>query len=546
MSRTSTPMDRFKTSKLGSLFKRKKSPKPAPNDLYSSQSSSADVLVEVLDPVATDVKSFQACALQAVSSSPMESSKSLESSICCDVLQVKDVLTNEKGVDRLPETLQRATELLASGSLIANASDTSEKARNVHAEMLNAISQALARSRRSRLGEPIVSPSIEPQADCSAELLFDSVGLTDVLVPHHDLGSPALELPPTHKEAQTTLEKSSTRRRLKRRRTFHGELQVSVSNSEQRERTEYAAKQLPIIPALYLIPDYESRKKCRISPRQLRKALFFQNWSRESRIMRRRAYSNPDRPRPTTIHPASATSSASVNHLLGLVLFLHWLSAGRRFFDKQSEARLSEPGSRCLAIEHNIIGFQADFPLASLDIYRASNSTGSTTAGPRYTALPYPDDTFDVVSSLGLSVAIKTQDWPATLAELKRVLKPGGHLEFQAFSSAWINAGPNMIKEHTEYSTKLVKDGFCSEILNSLPLFVKDAGFNTIKLAPLAVPSGWGGRAPAVFSKYYEPLRAFREQQTSCVWTTEQKSKVEEEKITHRSSRGLLLIVAVK
>lgn len=40
--------------------------------------------------------------------------------------------------------------------------------------------------------------------------------------------------------------------------------------------------------------------------------------------------------------------------------------------------------------------------------------------------LPYPDNTFDYVNMRLLIVSLKTTEWPMVIAEIFRVLKPGG------------------------------------------------------------------------------------------------------------------------
>lgn len=81
------------------------------------------------------------------------------------------------------------------------------------------------------------------------------------------------------------------------------------------------------------------------------------------------------------------------------------------------------------------------------------------------TKLPFPDDSFDVV--LSFIMLHHVGDWPAALAEVRRVLKPGGHfLGYDLTSTAvsrgfhWLDRSPVSMTHAGELRAGLNEAGF--------------------------------------------------------------------------------------
>lgn len=58
--------------------------------------------------------------------------------------------------------------------------------------------------------------------------------------------------------------------------------------------------------------------------------------------------------------------------------------------------------------------------------------------------LHYSDSTFDFIFIRGMCITLEDSKWDATLAELVRVLKPGGYIECVESYPSMQNTGPKM------------------------------------------------------------------------------------------------------
>ncbi|KAI8804341.1 S-adenosyl-L-methionine-dependent methyltransferase [Cladochytrium replicatum] len=111
--------------------------------------------------------------------------------------------------------------------------------------------------------------------------------------------------------------------------------------------------------------------------------------------------------------------------------------------------------------------------------------------------LPFDDNTFDYVHQQLLVFGVPDAKWPGVIAELHRVLKPGGILHLVEITTLFSNYGtPSQLeKDMRRLSTGLFQArGFNVNIAQELPGFVRNhGGFDKISVAPKEVPCGWGG-----------------------------------------------------
>lgn len=272
---------------------------------------------------------------------------------------------------------------------------------------------------------------------------------------------------------------------------------VRCSKSQMRDEEIYDRRVLPEKP----VPFYSNHwinTSLPVSKSQARKeALHSQSMpSPTPGVSGRRSSCPPMREKPPASSLESKRTDASahsstVDHVFGAVIFFYWLANGRKFSDPNVSLILRQPQTQCLSIGLPIINFEREFPLATLTIYR-NPANASMQDIPKYCELPYADATFDVVSANVLTTVVLAKDWKRTLLELKRVLKPGGHLELMGFSSSWVNAGPKSAQQEQIFRDGLDASGFHGDIMSGLPPIFLSCDFASVKVAHLAMPVSWG------------------------------------------------------
>ena len=311
----------------------------------------------------------------------------------------------------------------------------------------------------------------------------------------------------------------------------------------------YRTRQLPALPdwSVLLARQHATSRKQRVTRREI-----MQQPQRESNPSSRRG-SCPQNVATVTISGEALASTSSnaqsdmVEHMLGALCVLYWLANNRRFFDVECEALLQRPGSACLSIDHSVIGFEREFPQSRLETHRLARRANQTLV---YASLPYKDNSFDVITARGLTSIVADADWPQTIDELIRVLRPGGRLELVTHDQ-WVNEGPISRGFTKKFSTALAKTGFSAEQTKILLPTLKEAQLTNVQVANLAIPISWGGRCAAVWHKYYEPLRIRREENSMVDWTAQETPElryeaVRTETIACRSARTLCVISATK
>ncbi|KAI1634326.1 hypothetical protein F4809DRAFT_528845 [Biscogniauxia mediterranea] len=114
----------------------------------------------------------------------------------------------------------------------------------------------------------------------------------------------------------------------------------------------------------------------------------------------------------------------------------------------------------------------------------------------RLTRLPFPDAHFDLVSARELHAILKfigengEDEWEGCLAEVMRVLKPGGYLDFAVLDSDIINAGPLGLAMSVEFGFTLKTLGYDPCPTRMFLGRLARAGFEGVKRAWTCLPMG--------------------------------------------------------
>jgi SAM-dependent methyltransferase len=112
------------------------------------------------------------------------------------------------------------------------------------------------------------------------------------------------------------------------------------------------------------------------------------------------------------------------------------------------------------------------------------------------TKLPFADNHFDVVSARELHSCLKfvgengADEWEACLAECRRVLKPGGYLEFSVLDSEVMNAGPQGLAHSVEFGFALRTLGYDPNPSRMFLGRLARAGLVDVRRAWMCLPMG--------------------------------------------------------
>jgi SAM-dependent methyltransferase len=130
-------------------------------------------------------------------------------------------------------------------------------------------------------------------------------------------------------------------------------------------------------------------------------------------------------------------------------------------------------------------------------------------------ALPFADDTFDVISARTLHSLLKTEQWEPTLSELHRVLKPSGYLDFNLLDALLINVSAGSWGQvmNAEFGHRLQQRGYEREPTKLFLGRLEQAGFGDIKRMWMFLGMGdvhptWKdeGKSPVVAQAPTRPL----------------------------------------
>jgi SAM-dependent methyltransferase len=132
-------------------------------------------------------------------------------------------------------------------------------------------------------------------------------------------------------------------------------------------------------------------------------------------------------------------------------------------------------------------------------------------------ALPFADNTFDVISTRTLHSLLKSEQWAATLSELHRVLKPSGYLDFNLLDALLINVTADSWGQvmNAELGYNLQQRGYEREPTKLFLGRLESAGFKDVKRMWMFLGMGdvsptWTdeGKSPVVAQAPTRPLPA--------------------------------------
>ncbi|KAJ3126731.1 hypothetical protein HK098_007187 [Nowakowskiella sp. JEL0407] len=108
--------------------------------------------------------------------------------------------------------------------------------------------------------------------------------------------------------------------------------------------------------------------------------------------------------------------------------------------------------------------------------------------------LPFEDNTFDGIYQRLMVLSIPSDKWDHVVAELIRVLKPGGYLEFCEPDFECLRMGPKFFELAKALNEALAIRGVNPNIAYELGDKIKSAGLQLISEHTCSFPIGWGGK----------------------------------------------------
>ncbi|RUS33012.1 S-adenosyl-L-methionine-dependent methyltransferase [Jimgerdemannia flammicorona] len=142
------------------------------------------------------------------------------------------------------------------------------------------------------------------------------------------------------------------------------------------------------------------------------------------------------------------------------------------------------------------------------DVPNNCNFTTCTITEP----LPFEDSTFDYVFIRHMGLAVKAENWPAFLIELKRVMKPGGYLEWMDTDGAF-HGGPEVTKFMSDVVGAIGKNGYDIRLARHNHRMVATAGFSDVAHNVFSIPIGslWNEVIGRAFSNdFHQGLQSLR------------------------------------
>ncbi|KAK6000023.1 hypothetical protein QM012_004011 [Aureobasidium pullulans] len=131
------------------------------------------------------------------------------------------------------------------------------------------------------------------------------------------------------------------------------------------------------------------------------------------------------------------------------------------------------------------------YPLANVSTVYFDPDTGILDAPSNFVAveadkpfaLPFADNTFDIISARTLHSLLKSDQWSVTLSELHRVLKPSGYLDFSVLDALLINVSAGSWGQvmNAEFGHKLQQRGYEREPTKQFLGRLETAGFKDVK-----------------------------------------------------------------
>lgn len=406
----------------------------------------------------------------------------------------------------------------------------SQDSRESHATMLAAFDAALTKDRSQKLLETL---------PCGA-----SEGLSSS-------GTESQNMDPSQTVSHPHVQAASDRPVFGRQRS----LSMRILNQRPTTVTShdyFSSAPLPPLPTQSHMTALRKYKFQLHSKAIKRNELYIQTTQRDNKELDRinhRRSSCPQIHSPTEIKESQDVAKPTEDLLFAAFCTIRWLFNGRQFCGPGVADILKKSGAKCLSLEQSIMDFARDFPNATEVLFESSSAPGSTPDQAKFSSLPYEDNTFDVIHGRALSTSIMSRHWTTTLAELKRVLRPGGRLELVEFASEWLNAGPLTNAYEQSLSQAYQKLGLETNVMDNIPKFVHQSSFVDVKVSYLAVPIHWGGSCSRLWVHNIEPLAAAYEASLlgQPVESRHRQWKdLETEIISHRSLKVIVAVSATK
>ncbi len=113
-------------------------------------------------------------------------------------------------------------------------------------------------------------------------------------------------------------------------------------------------------------------------------------------------------------------------------------------------------------------------------------------------SLPFEDNFFQAVCARSLWYFLKSHEWDSTLAQIYRILKPGGYIELVVSDFEILNIAPDFIPTWNKLKEGVKRRGLEVKPSEKIVARLKQAGFTDIHKTCLALPKGWGGQVGQV------------------------------------------------
>lgn len=108
--------------------------------------------------------------------------------------------------------------------------------------------------------------------------------------------------------------------------------------------------------------------------------------------------------------------------------------------------------------------------------------------------MPLEDDSFDLITMELMGMAIITSQWPGILADLRRILKPGGWIQWiEPDTQAW-NSGPACSENIEKFRQVMNLRDLDPYLPRKCESFLQRAEYDNVKRQFISLPLGdWGG-----------------------------------------------------
>ncbi len=140
-------------------------------------------------------------------------------------------------------------------------------------------------------------------------------------------------------------------------------------------------------------------------------------------------------------------------------------------------------------------GFGVDLNRVGLRHARASGLTRLARAS--VVAIPFPDETFDLVTSFDVLYALTAPDARRAMSEMARVLKPGGTLVVNVAALEVLRGGHSVLAEELRrYNRKMLREEMRAAGLRPVRLTYTNAGLFPLVLAARLLQRAAGMNTP--------------------------------------------------